>query len=388
MPEENETGRALDAEKLASITRISDIETASYADVEDVVRESEARDFRPNPEAARDPRTGTWISFSEARLRRPLSRDNAHAEAYAPASEDAPAHADAAASDSDDNRPHTDCIVCNCRLTPAVDVAPLCREQTFITPNLFPMVYPFPAARAAGGRGLHLLQWCSTLHAADVHNMCSHDVQTVMKRLTALERFLLHGNAAGFPDTGDGHRGYAAIMKNKGFKVGGSVEHGHQQIAHLSVMPQIIALERDYLEREGLSYASSLRKAASPGLVVAEFQGGVTALVSPFMRRPLEAAIVPPDGAGQFLHDLDENSLNGMAEALRTLTGALSLLMELRKMTFDYNLAFHTGPIGLCYIEILPWTQPLGGFEHLGHYLCQEEPGSAAKAFRDVLGYR
>jgi len=372
MAEENGKDLQLDAERLAAITRIEDIETASYADVEAGVRESEASGFQPNPEAAQDPRTGMWISFSEARLKRPLP----------------PADAGTGAPAGEDDRPHTDCIVCTSRLTPAVDVAALCHGQTFITPNLYPMVYPFPAARAAGGRGLHLLQWCSTAHEADIHNMCSHDMQTVMRRLAVLERFLLHGNAAGFPDTGGGHRGFAAVMKNRGFKVGGSVEHGHQQIAHLSVMPRIIALERDYLRHEGASYASSLRKAASPGLVVAEFQGGVTALVSPFMRRPLEAVIVPPEGAGEFLHDLDENSLNGMAEALRALTGALSLLMELRAMSFDYNLAFHTGPIGLCYIEILPWTQPLGGFEHLGHYLCQEEPGSTAKAYRDVLGYR
>jgi galactose-1-phosphate uridylyltransferase len=376
MTDANETGRRLDPEKLAAITRIADIENASYADVEAVVRESEASGFRPNPEAAQDPRTQTWISYSEARLRRPLSREAAAADA------------DAGWFPAEDGRPQTDCIVCNCRLTPAVDVRELCEGRTFITPNLFPMVYPFPAGRAAGGRGLHLLQWCSTAHDADLHNMCSHDMETIMKRLAVLERFLLHGGAEGFPDTGDGHRGFAAVMKNRGFKVGGSVEHGHQQIAHLAVMPRVIALERDYLQREAVSYASSLRKAAGPALTVAEFKGGVTALVSPFMRRPLEAVIVPPDGAGEYLHDLDDDCLIGMAEALRAMTGALSLLMELRKMTFDYNLAFHTGPIGLCYIEILPWTQPLGGFEHLGHFLCQEEPESAAHAYRDVLGFK
>jgi hypothetical protein len=77
-----------------------------------------------------------------------------------------------------------------------------------------------------------------------------------------------------------------------------------------------------------------------------------------------------------------------MAEALREMTGALALLMDLRRVGFDYNIAFHTGPVGLLYIEILPYSQPLGGFEHLGHYLCQEEPASAARAYRKVLGYK
>ena len=87
-------------------------------------------------------------------------------------------------------------------------------------------------------------------------------------------------------------------------------------------------------------------------------------------------------------HPTLQHNLGNILLARGDLTGALSLLMELRAMSFDYNLAFHTGPIGLCCIEILPWTQPLGGFEHLGHYLCQEEPGSTAKAYREVLGYR
>lgn len=36
----------------------------------------------------------------------------------------------------------------------------------------------------------------------------------------------------------------------------------------------------------------------------------------------------------------------------------------------SYNLLFHIGEIGGLYIEILPYTQQMGGFEHLGAYTC------------------
>lgn len=372
------TSTQLDRARLAEIVRFEALEKASYRDLEEVVETSGAERYQPDPHAAHDPRSNLWISYSEARRTRPLSAGANPRPDGGPSTDE-----------TETGRDITSCIVCECRLTPVVDMAPLCKDhRTFITPNLFPMVYPFPPGQAEGNRGVHLLQWCSTLHDADIHNMCSHDLDVVFARLAALEEFLLHGKAPGFPRDSEDHFGFAAIMKNRGFKVGGSVEHGHQQIAHLSVLPQRIAEDRDFMEAEGVAFADHLRTAARPDLVVAEFPGGVSALVSPFMRRPLEAVIVPPRDGGEYLHHLDEAVRNGLAAALREMTGALSLLMEQRNLSFDYNLAFHTGPVGLLYVEILPYTQPYGGFEHLGHFLCQDSPAATARVYRDVLGYR
>ncbi len=378
MADEDKSPEQLDRARLAEIVRIEALETASYQDLENVVQNSGAELYQPDPAASQDPRSDLWISYSEARRTRPLSAGVRAQPDESPSTDE-----------TESGRDITSCIVCECRLTPVVDMAPLCKDhRTFITPNLFPMVYPFPPGRAEGNRGVHLLQWCSTLHDADLHNMCSHDLEVVFARLAALEKFLLHSEAAGFPRSAGDHSGYAAIMKNRGFKVGGSVEHGHQQIAHLSVLPRRIAEDRDFKAKEGAAFADHLRAAARPDLVVAEFPGGVSALISPFMRRPLEAVIVPPRGAGEYLHHLDHDVLKGLATAMREMTGALNLLMEQRNLSFDYNLAFHTGPVGLLYVEILPYTQPYGGFEHLGHYLCQDSPQATARVYRDVLGYR
>ncbi len=358
--------RVLTYSGLEAITRFRRLEETTYADVEALVRDSEAAEFQPNPDLVEELRSGVTISYSEARRSRPLSWSDVEG--------------------GEDGREALPCIVCSGRLTPVIDVADLCKGKTFINFNLFPMVFPFPPSRGGGGRGMHFLQWNSTFHDADLHNVCSADMTVILMRLAALERFLLHSEAPGFPRTAEGHSGYAAIMKNRGLKVGGSVEHGHQQIAHLAVLPRAIASDRDLLRNDGMPFAATLRHAALPDLLISETEGGVKAVVSPFMRRPLEAVIIPPDHGGEYLHHMPPELLASMGRTLRDLTGALRLLMEIRNISFDYNIAFHTGPIGLLYIEILPWTQPYGGFEHLGHFLCQEEPATTARAYREVLG--
>lgn len=359
-------GRALSDAGLEAITRFPRLEETAYSEVEALVRQSDAAEFQPNPDVMEEPRSGVTISYSEARRKRPLVWTDTEG--------------------GEDGREALPCIVCSGRLTPVIDVADLCHGKTFINFNLYPMVFPFPPSRGGGGRGMHLLQWCSTQHEADLHNVCTSDMITIMSRLAALEEFLLHSEAPGFPRTEEGHTGYAAIMKNRGLKVGGSVEHGHQQIAHLSRLPLYLARDRDLFRSEGLTFAATLRQAALPRLLIAEFQGGVKAVVSPFMRRPLEAVIIPPDNSGEYLHHMPPPLLESLGVALREVTGTLKLLMDIRNLSFDYNIAFHTGPVGLSYIEILPWTQPYGGFEHLGHFLCQEEPETTAQAYREILG--
>jgi hypothetical protein len=36
-------------------------------------------------------------------------------------------------------------------------------------------------------------------------------------------------------------------------------------------------------------------------------------------------------------------------------------------------------------VELLPFTQPLGGYEHLGLYMCEELPEVSAGRLRDAL---
>ena len=50
-----------------------------------------------------------------------------------------------------------------------------------------------------------------------------------------------------------------------------------------------------------------------------------------------------------------------------------------------YNVVTNNGPgAGLCF-EFLPYTQEMGGLEHLGLYICQESPATVAAELRWFL---
>ncbi|MCA9973681.1 MAG: hypothetical protein KC425_25885, partial [Anaerolineales bacterium] len=166
----------------------------------------------PAGQQARDPRDGTVILYNEVRARRP--HDNRPAEAAARA-----------------ERP---CAICAGQTTGIVDVAPLDEGFTFINKNLYPALFPHAAAADGVASGLHFLQWSSTVHDHDWHNLPQADRVTLLRRLAALERVLLQDGAAeaGAAPWPDGRplRGYLGIFKNYGYLVGGSLAHGHQQM--------------------------------------------------------------------------------------------------------------------------------------------------------------
>jgi hypothetical protein len=50
-----------------------------------------------------------------------------------------------------------------------------------------------------------------------------------------------------------------------------------------------------------------------------------------------------------------------------------------------YNVTTHNVHGGTLYFEFLPYTQEMGGFEHLGLYLCQGNPKECAQISRKLL---
>lgn len=50
-----------------------------------------------------------------------------------------------------------------------------------------------------------------------------------------------------------------------------------------------------------------------------------------------------------------------------------------------YNVVTHNGPGAGLYFEFLPYVQEIGGAEHLGLFICQGEPYSAARQIRRCL---
>jgi galactose-1-phosphate uridylyltransferase len=50
-----------------------------------------------------------------------------------------------------------------------------------------------------------------------------------------------------------------------------------------------------------------------------------------------------------------------------------------------YNVVTHNGPGAGLYFEFLPYTQEMGGYEHLGLFICQGDPEEVAERLRAYL---
>ena len=289
--------------------------------------------------------------------------------------------------------PEDSCAVCDWHLCDAVDVAELPGDdRAFLTPNLYPITFPFEGdcsgdgtgdAAPAGSRGVHLVHWSSLDHAGGLPGADDATAAALLQQLARAEEFLLHHAPADYPDRGDGHRGHAAIVKNRGRKVGGSVEHDHQQILLTAQQPAEPPRARGLGPRLLAETPAELRVDESGGAT-----GGATTLVAPFARRPLHAFVVPHGPEAGWLHHLPAETLAATARALARLTAAADALMTERHGEPAWNLVCHTGPDVGPLFELRCFTQPLGGFEHLGLYLSEERPATSAGRFREALARR
>lgn len=286
--------------------------------------------------------------------------------------------------------------------------------------------------------GAHFLQWTSSFHDVDWPELSPLDRTTVVGRLAELEYRLLglqcetapssaagsppgstaglnHGSRAGSPPgstagsppgstarsgaggpragaagsgtgaaTADQPVPVVSIMKNVGRHVGGSLSHGHQQIALLNVWPKRVRDNLRFQHEQGRTFRTYLEQANPESLTVTRTDQGK--LVVPyFMRRPYDLIYLPADDRPAYVHELDNAQRAGIGEALAVGMRLMrSVLLSLRR-EISYNVLFHTGPGAGIYLEFLPWTQENGGFEQLGISACQGEPEQAAAVLRRAL---
>ncbi len=324
-----------------------------------------------------DPRNGERIVYSEARAKRPHD-----------------------IKDSNTPKPtlQSRCVVCEGKTTGIIDLAPTSEGFTFINKNLFPVIYPFdeelndegPFSRTGQhATGTHFLQWPSNIHDKDLDNMPLEDVFIVLKRLCALEKNVLHFVGSGMPlsykHVDGNHYGYIGVIKNMGSLVGGSLVHGHHQIVHSNIKPRKILDDQRFKERWGRGFSQYLLRYNPSEYYVKEYKGGVVLLVPYFMKRPLEAMILFRDSSADFLHHLTDDELYSLGACLHDVMGALRTLMPKMGRELAYNWVIHEGDLGGMYVEILPWTQEIGGYEQLGIYLCQGHPESTTNYYRELI---
>ncbi len=360
-------------EKLAQILEAENIEEVSFSRLLQLFRD-EITHSLPDGVCQVDPRNGTSVLFTSARARRP--HDNLP-------------------EPSNGVRAERVCAICQGDTTGVVDVADLSEGFTFINKNLYPILYPFEAGNPGPAEvqgqtayGLHFVQWTSSLHDKDWHNMPPADCAIVVQRLAALEEKLLTDSQGFSPAElwGDrpGYRGCVSIIKNCGRLVGGSLAHGHQQITLGNILPRRIEDNARFEQERGETFSTYLLRENSPDCLVRDY-GPVVLLVPYFMRRPYDMILLVKDAGKKHLHELNEREVAAVAEGWHDATRAIHAVMPAIGRETAYNVVTHNGPGAGLYFEFLPYTQEIGGAEHLGLFICQGNPKSAADRIRKYL---
>jgi len=342
---------------LDSLLEAEDIANLTLAELEKLFQQQAnlARSL-PDGICQIDPRNGDRILYVSRRGQRP--HDNRPAETADPPSSGR-------------------CPICQGDTTGVIDIAELSKGFTFINKNLFPVVYPFDRKQMEREKGClasgyHFLQWTSSLHDIDWHNMSLRDGTVVMSRLAALEKKLV--------ETGQ----QVLITKNYGRLVGGSLSHGHQQIILTPLLPNRFLDDRRFMQEKGEAFSSYLLRQNPSGLLLRDY-GTAVLLVPYFMRRPYEMMLLLKETSQRYLHDLSEQELSEVARGWRDAIRVMRSVMPAMGRETAYNITCHNGPGAGLYFEFLPYTQENGGLEHLGLYACQADPRVAAGHIRTAL---
>jgi galactose-1-phosphate uridylyltransferase len=366
-----ETKQQITREQIEKLSQREKLENLGADEIFELIRgEEQLKSYIPDEMYQIDPRDGAVILYNSARAKRPHDNPReVHAE--------------------DEGK---ECPVCEGKTTGIIDIAELSEGYTFINKNLFPVLYPsdkYEADRfeeapekyhAAGSLpwGGHLLQWTSSFHDKDWYNMPLEDRRVVLKRLALLEEKLLS------PAVRAPKERYVSIIKNYGSPVGGSLVHGHQQIGMSNMMPRRLKLDEEYLRRRGELFSDTVLRENPADLTVKDY-GAAVLLVPWFMKRPYNMMFFVKDTLKQHLYELQDEEIDAAANGLRDATAAIMEIMpRIGKLT-AYNITVHNGPGSGLYFEFLPYTQETGGFEHLGLWVCQGNPKSAAEELRKAV---
>ncbi|MBC8254340.1 MAG: hypothetical protein H8E35_09925 [Ardenticatenia bacterium] len=371
--------RQLDRETLAGILQAEDIEGIPFPDLVRLFHEDkDLSRFLPDGVYQIDPRNGDRIIYHSSRALRP--HDNRPPRPAAAESE-------------------RECVICQGRTTGVIDIADLSHGFTFINKNLFPILYPFDATHSrlwVDGRdqdvrtgmrpadGFHFLQWTSSEHDKDWHNMPLSDCVVAMKRLSALEKKLITDSGEFAAMAGNGDRGFVSIFKNHGHLVGGSLAHGHQQIVFSNVMPGRVWRNQVFERERGEPFSAFLLRENPAELVIKDY-GPAILIVPYFMRRPFDMVLVMKAVGKKHLHQLTEAETAAVAEGWHDAIRVMRTVMPEMGRETAYNVISNNGPGAGLYFEFLPYTQETGGAEHLGLIVCQQNPQDTGAHIRELM---
>jgi galactose-1-phosphate uridylyltransferase len=177
--------------------------------------------------------------------------------------------------------------------------------------------------------------------------------------------------------------GFVTVIKNYGAPVGGSLEHGHQQIGWNNIMPRSYYNNWCFYNRHDMYFSEYMLRENPLALTVKEY-GQARLIVPYFMKRPYNLLLLFHDVGKQYLCELDPEELDCLGDALNEVTRLYQEVMPRIGKELAYNVVFHNGPGAGFYVEFLPYTQETGGFEHLGLWVCQSMPELVAENLKSL----
>ena len=346
--------------------------------IQHLLEHSKSSQNRPESHYQIDPRDGTISIFSEARAKR----------VHTVRSEDA-------TTVSETNN----CPICNGQLTSVCDIQPLSEGASFITDNLYPVVTPHgltPAIQeqygshsfVRGGNifGGHFLQWTSTIHENDWHNMPLDDLILTIYQLSKFEAKLLlqSDNMPKAAGSRDGARGYVSIFKNFGAKAGASLSHGHQQILFSNLMSRSSFNNWRFYGRHMENFSDYMLR-ENPSYLTVKDYGDVILVVPYFMHRPYTMMAFVKQTDLSYLFQLPEQTLHHLTQAMQDAISALRAELSADGKTASFNFTIHTGPGCGLYVELLSRADTFGGLELQGTWVCQALPDQCASRLRERI---
>jgi len=296
--------------------------------------------------------------------------------------------------------PSNTCPICSGKTTGILDWKALSTGVTFINKNLYPVLSiaadEFDNLEKPSGDfgckptwGLHFVQWSSSDHDRDWHNLPLDDCVTVLSRLSALEKKLVQVGKELMQRSGEeannlGNKWSVSIFKNIGAAVGGSLAHGHQQVVLHNQLPRKISDDLRFQEWHGKTFSDFLM-AENPSSLTLRDYGPAILLVPAIMRRPFDMTLALKDTRKAYLHELDQDELTAVASGWKHASRVFHDVMPALEREIAYNIITHNGPGAGLYFEFLPFTQEQGGLEHLGLSVCQADPQDIADQIRSLL---
>ncbi|BEU05136.1 galactose-1-phosphate uridylyltransferase [Agarivorans sp. OAG1] len=349
--------------------------------LENISQDPQLKQFAPDGVCQIDPRNGNLVIYNSARAKR------VHTTAQPTAVKE------------DEH-----CPICEGKSADILDITEHSEGFTFINKNLYPIFHPIediplenadyflhqdPEHQGRASYGFHLLQWTSSLHDKDWHNLPFSDALISFQRLANLEKNLLcqPTDFMARSETKvnqDVVSGYVSIIKNFGATAGASLVHGHQQIAYSNILPQHFFNNLRFRKRHNKSFSRYMLEENPSELLVKDY-GELQLIVPYFMKRPLDMLLIVKDSDKRYLHQLNSIEQQQLVEGMQQAIQAILHLMEQMGIPPAYNMIINNGPGCGLYLEFLPKTQMMGGYEQIGLFVCQANAADSAELLRQHI---